>query len=67
MPQMKVHIFPHLSGSLLCINEFLDADFYAKYDMEYISVCDHEGKEVLRGNRNSETKLWMIDLEETTQ
>ena len=41
---MQVHIFSHLSGSLLSISEFVDAKFYAKYDMEYMSVCDHEGK-----------------------
>ena len=33
----------------------------------YMSVCDHEGKKVLSGNRNAEIKLRMIDLEETTQ
>ena len=41
MPQIQVHIFLHLSGSLLSITEFADAGFYAKYDIEYVSVCDH--------------------------
>ena len=35
--------FPHLSGSLLFISEFLDAG-YVKYDMIYMNVYDYEGK-----------------------
>ena len=35
----------------------MHARFYAKYDMKYMSVCDHIEKEALRGNRNPETKL----------
>ena len=36
MPPMQVYIFAHLSG--LTISEFVDAGFYANYDIKYMSV-----------------------------
>ena len=56
---MEVDIFPHLSSSLLSIIKFVDAEFYAKYNTEFMSVYDHEGKEVQRGNTSPDNWPWI--------
>ena len=60
------HIFPTLVGSLISISVLADLGLTAIYSDKFVIIKQGE-REVLRGNRDRKTGLWMIDLALFTQ
>jgi hypothetical protein len=61
------HIFKKFPGSLLSIGTFCDNGMRAVYDRDSVTIEDSSGNVVLRGNRDFNTKLWMINLDPAEQ
>ena len=60
------HIFPTLVGSLISISVLVDLGLTATYTDLFVIICKGE-REVLRGDRDLKTGLWMLDLHDFTQ
>ena len=60
------HIFPSLVGSLISISVLVDLGLTATYSSKH--VCIYQGeREILRGDRDPSTGLWMLDLSKFTK
>ena len=55
------HIFPTLVGSLISISVLVELGLNATYTKEHVIIREGE-REVLRGNRDARSGLWMLDL-----
>jgi hypothetical protein len=60
------HIFPTLVGSLISISVLVDLGLTATYDNMFVTVRQGD-REVMRGDRDPKTGLWMLDLSMFTQ
>jgi hypothetical protein len=60
------HIFPTLVGSLISISVLVDMGLTATYSSKYVSIRKGE-REILRGDRDPRTGLWMLNLSDFTQ
>jgi len=59
----RVHVFKTLWGSLLSIGELCDAGLIAVFTSENVYLVDTDtGTVVLTGDRDPETRLWMIAI-----
>ena len=76
IPQLPIeariaHVFPGLTEmSLISTPQLCDAGLNVRYTADEVIVTDSKAKEVLRGKRDEETKMWMLpltDKQETTQ
>ena len=59
---MLAHIFPQLRGSLLSISQLVNMGLHASYCSNFVTFFDRDNKEILQGNRDLRTGLWMVDL-----
>ena len=63
----RVHVFKSLWGSLLGIGDLCDEGLIAVFTKDAVFIVDVEAQTViLTGNRDAETRLWMIALRPIT-
>jgi len=55
------YVFPTLVGSLISISVLVELGLTATYTKEFVIIKEGE-REVLRGNRDRSTGLWMLEL-----
>ena len=63
MKAREAHVFPGLTEmSLVSTLQLCDAGLYVEYSKDDVVVKDKKGKELLRGERDSSTQMWMMPL-----
>ncbi len=60
------HVFPTLVGSLISISVLVGLGLTATYSEEFV-IIKRGDREVLRGNREQHTSLWMLDVSAFTR
>ena len=59
------HVIPGLKHNLVSIGKLCDAGCGAWFDKDKVTVYDKEGKELIQGPRDHNTKLWRLNISET--
>jgi hypothetical protein len=59
-----VHLFPQFKNhSLLSIGQFCDVGCSAVFTKTNVTISDSNNQIVLQGNRDPQTKLWMMPVQ----